>query len=444
MEKIEKLEEIEDKISQNLMRCDSENKDLEKDDYMWDSMSVDAIKKIDARENKMKEEIGKYAQGLREIIEKNNRKNKQLMSEKAKEIDKSKITLEDQQEKIQTAKKSTKAEIIFAAAKEHGGSVSDLPFTKLRPEIQEFVPGELNISKSFGILSSVKLSNKSHDTELKVLKSYTTDLSGVTRLVLLDKSTAWISSYTDNIIRKVVIDDKIQTIKEIAVEIYDITLTKSNDILISTYNSSDVKLITQSGQVKPFLSVSPLITTGIHVTNNNDIILGVIDDGDTYKLTDTSCRKIIVFGENKKEKQSYQYNKRKQRLFTIPFRIKDVNSDIVVIDRASDDDGRVVVLGKEGDVKWFYQGHPQINTEDKSFDPCDIVTTSVGNIIVADYNNHTLHVISGEGELLTYKVMLDQGVIFPWSLQIDTLGQLWVGCTIYEGQFDAKVHIVKL
>jgi hypothetical protein len=33
-------------------------------------------------------------------------------------IDKTKITLEDQQEKIQTAKKSTKAEIIFAAAKE--------------------------------------------------------------------------------------------------------------------------------------------------------------------------------------------------------------------------------------------------------------------------------------------------------------------------------------
>jgi hypothetical protein len=71
---------------------------------------VDAIKKIDARENKMKEEIGKYAQGLRDNIEKNNRKNKQLMSEKAKEIGKSKITLEDQQEKIQTAKKSTKAE----------------------------------------------------------------------------------------------------------------------------------------------------------------------------------------------------------------------------------------------------------------------------------------------------------------------------------------------
>jgi hypothetical protein len=411
---------------------------------MWDSMSVDAIKKIDARENKMKEEIGKYAQGLRENIEKNNRKNKHLMSEKAKEIDKTKITLEDQQEKIQTAKKSTKAEIIFAAAKEHGGSMSGLSITKLRPEIQEFVSGKLNISKSFGILSSVKLSNKSHDTELKVLKSYTTDLSSVTSLVLLDKTTAWISSYTDNIIKKVVIDDKIQTIKDIPVQIYDMTLTKSNDILISSINSSDVKLITQSGQVKPFLSVSPLKTTGIHVTHNNDIILGVMEDGDTYKLTDKSCRKIIVFGENKKEKQSYQYNKHKQRLFTYPYRITDVNSDIVVIDLTSNEDGRVVVLGKEGGVKWIYQGHPQINTEDKPFNPCDIVATSVGKVIVADYNNDTLHVISGEGELLTYKVMLDQGVIGPESLDIDIWGQLWVGCSTYEGQSDAKVHIVKL
>jgi predicted CoA-binding protein len=36
---------------------------------------------------------------------------------------------------------------------------------------------------------------------------------------------------------------------------------------------------------------------------------------DTYKLTNKKCRKIIVFGENKKEKQSYQYDKHKQRTF---------------------------------------------------------------------------------------------------------------------------------
>jgi hypothetical protein len=79
-----------------------------------------------------------------------------------------------------------------------------------------------------------------------------------------------------------------------------------------------------------------------------------------------------------------------------------------------------------------------------SFNPCDIVTTLVGNVIVADYNNHILHVISGEGELLSYKVMLDQGVILPCSLDIDSRGQLWVGCGTYKGKSDdAKVHIVK-
>jgi hypothetical protein len=43
MEKIEKLKVIRDKISQNLLRSESENKHLEKDGCMWDSMSVDAI-----------------------------------------------------------------------------------------------------------------------------------------------------------------------------------------------------------------------------------------------------------------------------------------------------------------------------------------------------------------------------------------------------------------
>ena len=103
-----------------------------------------------------------------------------------------------------------------------------------------------------------------------------------------------------------------------------------------------------------------------------------------------------------------------------------------------------MVLGKEEGVKWIYQGHPQINTENKPFDPRDIVTTSVGNVIVADCIHHTLHVISEEGELLTYKVMSDQGVILPMSLVIDTLGQLFVGCDTYKDQSDAKVHIIKL
>jgi hypothetical protein len=48
----------------------------------------------------MIEEISRYAQELRDNIETKNRKNKQMISQKAKEIDKTNITFEVQQDKI--------------------------------------------------------------------------------------------------------------------------------------------------------------------------------------------------------------------------------------------------------------------------------------------------------------------------------------------------------
>jgi hypothetical protein len=53
--------------------------------------------------------------------------------------------------------------------------------------------------------------------------------------------------------------------------------TKSTDILLSIYGSSYVKLLTKSGEIKQFLSVAPLLPTGIHVTSDNNIILGAVE-----------------------------------------------------------------------------------------------------------------------------------------------------------------------
>jgi len=57
-------------------------------------------------------------------------------------------------------------------------------------------------------------------------------------------------------------DDKIRTIKEIPVNIYDMALTKSTDNLLFIYGSSDVKLLTKSVEIKQFPSVVPLLPTG--------------------------------------------------------------------------------------------------------------------------------------------------------------------------------------
>ena len=112
-------------------------------------------------------------------------------------------------------------------------------------------------------------------------------------MLSLDTNTKWISSYEGKVLSQAVFDEQIKTIKEITFKIYDMARTQSNDILLSMNDSSEVKLLTNAGKIKSFISVSPQITTAIHVTNNNDIILGVMEE-DTYKLTDKSCRNIIV------------------------------------------------------------------------------------------------------------------------------------------------------
>ena len=43
------------------------------------------------------------------------------------------------------------------------------------------------------------------------------------------------------------------------------------------YGRSDVKLLTKSREMKQFLSVAPLLLTGIHVTSDNNIILGAME-----------------------------------------------------------------------------------------------------------------------------------------------------------------------
>ena len=137
-------------------------------------------------------------------------------------------------------------------------------------------------------------------------------------------------------------------------------------------------------------------------------------------------------------------NSNKHRLFTLPQRITtNNNKDIVVVDMTSDVTGRVVVVGREGGLRWTYTGHSKINVTTQ-FNPSDVVTTTAGHIIVCDFSTHALHVLSEQGDILTCKVMEDTGIKYPLSLDIDMRGQLWVGCYEEDEGSDAIIHEVKL
>jgi hypothetical protein len=291
----------------------------------------------------------------------------------------------------------------------------------------------------------MKIPQVESDIDLEVVNSYTTDLSGINNIITVDDKSTWVNDYTKEVIRQINIDnDNITTTKKISCSIYDMTLTSNNDILLSDGYSSDIKLLTKSGEIKPFFSVSSsLFTLGIHVTSDNNIIVGVTEPGNLYTPTDKSTRALLIFGMDGKQQHTYQYDSNKHRLFTLPQRITtNNNKDIVVIDGTSDDTGRVMVVGWEGGLRWTYTGNSKINVTTQ-FDPFDVVTTTAGHIIVCDYKTHALHVLSEQGDILTCKVMEDTGIKYPLSLDIDMRGQLWVGCNTSK-QSGATIHKVKL
>ncbi len=442
---MDELKGAEARYCKDLTLCQAKVEEFQISETKFESLFDETITTIKKREQTMIDSIKKYFIELQKQIELDRKSEKKKFLNIKRQTDQAEKTIIHHQDEIMAALKSIQGSTIFATATKFKKMMSDLNFNQIPSEIKYFIPGKETVNdipNLFGSLQKMKIPQVQSDIDFEVVNSYTTDLSGIHNIITVDDKSTWINDYNKQVIRQINIDnDNITTTKQISCFICDMTLTLSNDILLSVYNSSDVKLLTKSRKTKPFLSVSPLLTLGIHVTSDNNIIVGVKEPSTTPTPTDKSTRALLIFGMDGKQQHTYQYDSNKHRLFTLPRRITtNNNKDIVVVDVTSVDTGRVVVVGWGGGLRWTYTGHSKINVTTQ-FNPFDVVTTTAGHIIVSDCRTHALHVLSGQGDILTYKVMEDTGMKYPYSLDIDMRGQLWLGCV---GGSDAKIHKVKL
>ena len=446
-EKLDELKGAEEKYCNNLTLCQTKSKEIKDSETKCDSLVDETIEQIKQKEQNLIEDITKYSKNLQNQAEFERKTMKAQLSDLKGQTNQAKENLETKKDEVMTALASNKGSMIFASAIEIKKKMPDLNFKLFPSGIKQFVPtrGTVeDISSLFGSLPEMKIPQIQSDIDFEVVNSYTTDLPRINNIITVNDKSIWINNYDKQVLRQINIDnDNITTTKQISCKISSMILTSNNDILLSDGNSSDIKLMTKSVKIKPFLSVSPLLTRGIHVTNDNNIIVGVVEHGGTYTPTDKSTRALLIFGMDGKQQHTYQYDSNKHRLFTGPARITtNNNKDIVVVDRTSVNTGRVVVVGWEGGLRWTYTGHSKINVTTK-FNPIDVVTTTAGHIIVSDYDTHALHVLSEQGDILTCKVMKDMGIQYPFSVDIDRRGQLWVGCHA-DGKQMAKIHMVNL
>ena len=448
-EKLDDLKGAEARYNKDLTLCRAKVEEFQISETKYESLCDESITTIKKREKQLIDGITKHSQKLQNEIEMERKTVKKTFYDLKRQADQAEKTIILHQDEIMPALKSIQGSTIFTTATKSKKMMSDLNFNPIPSEIKYFIPGKEtvnDISNLFGSLQKMKIRQVKSDIDLEVVNSYTTDLSGIHNIITVDDKSTWVNDSNKQVIRQINIDnDNITTTKQISCVILDMTLTSNNDILLSDGNSSDIKLLTKSGEIKPFFSVSSsLLPLGIHVTSDSNIIVGVKERGNYYTPTDKSTRALLIFGMDGKQQHTYQYDSNKHRLFTIPQRITtNNNKDIVVVDWTSDYTGRVVVVGWEGGLRWTYTGHSKINVTTQ-FNPTDVVTTTSGHIIVCDYYTHALHVLSEQGDILTCKVMEDTGIKYPLSLDIDMRGQLWVGCDTGGKQSGATIHKVKL
>ncbi|CAG2239619.1 TRIM2_3 [Mytilus edulis] len=386
------------------------------------------MKKIDESEKEIQGELHKYADGLRSRVTNEKQTLNELVITKDKQLKTFENRLQSKCHELETVIESNQGNAIVSTELEIGGSLQDDPDNLLPSKILDFKSGKFEttvMDNIFGSLKSINAPEEQLKHEFKVLKSYTTDLMNVDQLCIINHHVAWVCNASNQRLHKMCLNEQIS----------------ANTISLT----GEIKILTESGVIKPLFSFAPLLTRGIHVNRNNDIILGFQESGNSTAQTQISS-KILILQMDGKQKHSIEFDQHGKRLFTIPGRIKtNINNDIVVLDSLSGRSSRVMVLGQGGDLKWIYQGNTKINKTDNGFHAMGVVTTATGNIIVADHSCDTLHFLSMSGELLSYSIMVEQGVNRIISLDIDNNMQLWVGCGSSGKKSDAaKIHILKI
>ncbi|CAG2238370.1 unnamed protein product [Mytilus edulis] len=190
----------------------------------------------------------------------------------------------------------------------------------------------------------------------------------------------------------------IRILQTLEKRIFDIAVNKEGEILFNEMVNNEVKIFTDTGEIKTILDTSPLTLLSLHVNKDNELIAGLRDQGPSFPITDFSVRQVIILDGEYKRKVLLETDKKGRKLFSYPARIKTDSKNVLYIADIMDENkaGRIVAVNTNGRLKFTYNG----STDGQSFFPHGIAITPSDNIIISDWNKNSLHILNTRGELL--------------------------------------------
>ncbi|XP_062617682.1 uncharacterized protein LOC134279327 [Saccostrea cucullata] len=203
----------------------------------------------------------------------------------------------------------------------------------------------------------------------------------------------------------------------------DISVTIQGDLIYSDHENGTVNTV-KDGKTEVLIT-TPMDwkPAGLSCSKSGDVLVNLYN-GDQNK---------IVRYQGKTIKQEIFKDENEVEIYGsgnfILFIAENNNGDICASDRNAK---AVVVVDKAGRVRFRYDG--SLAKMKKPFDPNQLVTDSMSQIIVTDWTNDCLHILNEDGKFL--KCVDDCELSRPLGLSVDVEGNLWVG--LYE-KGDVKV-----
>ncbi|XP_071148986.1 uncharacterized protein [Mytilus edulis] len=427
--KVKELQELDSKLCEELSFYVDLEKEMKQIKSVENDQYTDIKQRILKKESELKENITKQRENLITKLDKLWKPRQEEMSRQLKDAKEKYEALARNKAQIEETFQSHNATVIFTAS---GKLDNDLP-TRPANIISE---QKLIFSETRNLDDNKEIFGSTLTIpEFRIAGTFTSDTEdGIYKIKTFENNAKVLSLTNKTTIKSFKLKDSKCITTSIAknnkVNIIDMTKTPDNKLLFTVAASEIRCLSTFKGDSKivTLTSISPLIARGIHATDIN-ILVGFREHGSNFPLQNESRRGILVYDYNCRHMRTYEYDTNNQRLFTLPDTIStNINEDICVIDHVNATwEGRVVVLGLYGNLKWTYKGQPSINSE-FNFAPIDLITTKEGLILVSDRNSNAVHMLSMEGLLIT-SLNKNHGIEKPLALNIDQKCQLQIGCS---------------
>ena len=229
------------------------------------------------------------------------------------------------------------------------------------------------------------------------------------QIACTDQGLAWVKT-ASNTLQLVDRAGSVKDTVDIDFTFYDTSLTPDGDILLPDYDSKCIKLLSKQKKMSTLFNTS-WSPDGLSCLHNNDIVVTFLNEN-----------KLIVYCKTGNIKQTLDHIK-----FRCPCKVavNKINQNIYICDIENpkvNNNGKLIAVGADGKLRYEYSGQG-----DGEFSPRDVCTDHIGHVLIADTDNHRVHILDQDVQFIQYILTSQQGLHRPITIDVDREGCVWVG-----------------